>query len=120
LKYPANPPAVGDPDTVGQRTVLYLILLAIGVLVIYIAWRVARVLREAGWPQHHRVPVVAGGVVAALALAYAVLPASPDAIPDDVPADLLWRFRVTSLAGLAIMWATLGLAFGWLCSVRSR
>jgi hypothetical protein len=118
LKYPANPPAVGDPETVGQRTVLYLILLAIGVLVIYSAWRAARALRSAGWPQHHRVPLVAGGVAVAVAVAYAVLPASPDAIPEDVPADLLWRFRITSLAGLAIMWGTLGLAFGWLCSFR--
>ena len=25
LKYPANPPAVGDPDTVGQRTASYLL-----------------------------------------------------------------------------------------------
>jgi hypothetical protein len=120
LKYPANPPAVGDPETVGQRTVLYLILLAIGVLVIYTAWRGARALRAAGWPQHRRVPLVAGAVAAALALTYAVLPASPDVVPDDVPADLLWRFRVMSLAGLAIMWGTLGLTFGWLCMIRRR
>jgi hypothetical protein len=118
LKYPANPPAVGDPETVGQRTMLYLILLAIGVLVIYVAWRWARSLRAGGWPQHQRVTIVAAAVAAALAITYAVLPASPDAIPEDVPADLLWRFRIMSLAGLAIMWGVLGLAFGWLCSVR--
>ena len=29
FKYPANPPGVGDPDTVGRRTVLYLALIAV-------------------------------------------------------------------------------------------
>ncbi len=29
LKYPANPPAVGDPDTIGMRTALFFALIAI-------------------------------------------------------------------------------------------
>lgn len=120
FKYPANPPAVGDPDTIGERTVLYLILLAVGVLVIYSAWRWARALRESGRPQHERVPLITLAVVAALGLSYVVLPASPDSIPSDVPADLVWRFRITSLAGLAVVWATIGLGFGWLCMAGSR
>ena len=40
------------------------------------------------------------------------MPGSPDVVPDDVPADLLWDFRVASLAQLAAMWLTLGLVFG--------
>ncbi|HEY8289339.1 MAG TPA: CbtA family protein, partial [Acetobacteraceae bacterium] len=28
IKYPANPPAVGDPDTIGVRTALYFIMMA--------------------------------------------------------------------------------------------
>jgi hypothetical protein len=31
LKYPANPPAVGDPDTIRQRTAVYFIMLAFSV-----------------------------------------------------------------------------------------
>src|ERR1700733_1093421 len=31
LKYPANPPAIGDPDTIRQRTALYFIMLAFSV-----------------------------------------------------------------------------------------
>src|SRR6266550_517717 len=27
LKYPANPPSVGDPDTIGRRTLLYLAMI---------------------------------------------------------------------------------------------
>jgi predicted cobalt transporter CbtA len=34
FKYPANPPGVGDPDTVGRRTVLYLALIALAYVVL--------------------------------------------------------------------------------------
>ena len=32
LKYPANPPAVGDPDTLGKRTTLYFLMMLLSVL----------------------------------------------------------------------------------------
>ena len=50
-------------------------------------------------------------------LLFAGLPAAPDAVPSDVGAALVWRFRVQSLGLLALLWATLGLVAG---SVLSR
>src|SRR3954462_11841357 len=35
LKYPPNPPAVGDPDTITRRTVTYLLTLVIGLLAVW-------------------------------------------------------------------------------------
>ena len=35
LKYPANPPAVGDPDTIDQRTVAYLALVVLGLVAVW-------------------------------------------------------------------------------------
>src|SRR5262249_34878017 len=32
LKYPANPPAVGDPGTIGKRTTLYFLMMLLSVL----------------------------------------------------------------------------------------
>src|SRR6266540_3600376 len=32
VKYPANPPAVGHPDTIGRRSTLYLLMVLISVL----------------------------------------------------------------------------------------
>ncbi|SDR57136.1 Probable cobalt transporter subunit (CbtA) [Streptomyces sp. KS_16] len=32
LKYPANPPSVGDPDTIGKRTALYFLMMLLGIL----------------------------------------------------------------------------------------
>ena len=40
LKYPANPPAVGEPETIGIRTALYFIMIAISlVAMIASTWR---------------------------------------------------------------------------------
>ncbi|CAM5296869.1 Membrane protein OS=Streptomyces microflavus OX=1919 GN=Smic_74880 PE=4 SV=1 [Streptomyces microflavus] len=32
LKYPANPPAVGNPDTIGKRTTLFFLMVALSLL----------------------------------------------------------------------------------------
>ena len=113
LKYPANPPAVGDPGTVGQRTAAYLTMLAAAVTLALAAWRASRALRARGLPDHVRLTVVAAGYIAAVALAYVVWPANPDRV--DVPATLLWRFRLASLGGAAALWSVLAAVFGWAC-----
>lgn len=48
LKYPPNPPAVGNPDTIGQRTAWYFSMLAISVLAAIAAVVAARRLTP-GW-----------------------------------------------------------------------
>jgi hypothetical protein len=113
LKYPANPPAVGDPGTVGQRTLAYLTMLAAAVTLALAAWWASRALRARGVPDHVRLTVVAAGYTVAVALAYALWPANPDRI--DVPATLLWRFRLASLGGAAALWSVLAAVFGWAC-----
>jgi hypothetical protein len=113
LKYPPNPPAVGDPYTVGERTVAYLTLLAASVVVSFATWRMSRWLRAQGFEDHLRLPVVALGYAAVIGTAYALWPANPD--PVEVPADLIWRFRLASLGGAAALWSVLSVLFGWAC-----
>jgi predicted cobalt transporter CbtA len=121
LKYPASPPGVGEPGTVGRRTALFLVMLAWSLLATGAAWRAARVLGRrglplrsghAGLPEHVRVPLVALLYVALVAVGLAALPGSPDRV--SVPATLIWRFRLASLAGTAAFWAVCGATFGWL------
>ncbi len=50
LKYPANPPAVGDPDTIGRRTALYLLAVAWSLLATWGGWRAWRALVARGMP----------------------------------------------------------------------
>lgn len=110
LKYPANPPAVGDPDTITSRTVLYLVMVAVGLLALVAA---ARVTRGLGGERPPWAAPVAGLVTfaATVAVAMAALPGVHE-VPSGFPADLLWEFRLTSLGTQAVLWATLAAGFG--------
>jgi len=122
FKYPPNPPAVGDPTTAGERQRLFFLLVALtGVLLAGAAHLSAR-LRRADWPGPRRGAAVAVAVVAVLGLLLAVMPPIDDAIPAAVGAELIWQFRVASLAGNLILWSVLTVGFGLLCaeSVRVR
>ena len=112
LKYPANPPGVGNPDTIDQRTASYLILLVVSVLVAILAREVWGQMTGRGFAGAPRFAVVAGAYLTAIAALYVVFPANPDAI--DAPANLIWHFRLDSLAGNALLWLVLGTVFGWL------
>ncbi|GAB7042664.1 hypothetical protein JCM9533A_65150 [Catenuloplanes niger JCM 9533] len=118
LKYPADPPAVGNPDTVGARTAQYLSLIAAAAAISWLAVLVRQVLVARG----HSTPLAAtAGVltgVAGYAAIMLIWPAASGDIPADVPAQLIWDFRVASLAELAAMWATMGATLGLLLTPR--
>lgn len=110
LKYPANPPAVGDPATIGQRTAAYLVLLAACLLALLAGVRAARAVRADAAPWAR--PLVAGATfLGTVVLAMVLLPAA-EAVPASFPSDLLWEFRLTSLGTQLVLWATLGTGFG--------
>jgi hypothetical protein len=109
-KYPANPPTVGSPDTIDRRTALFVAMIAISMLTTIAAARIRRGLLEplGAW---NATTVAAGAFVALIGAAELVLPAVRET-PAAFPADVLWHFRVASLAIAATLWATLGLGFG--------
>ncbi len=112
FKYPANPPAVGDPETSAQRTTLYVLMLALGLLLAAAALILGRRLapRLGNW----NASVAASlAFVVAIGIAYAFLPGVSE-VPTGFPAALVWQFRLASLAIQAAMWTTFGLAFGFL------
>jgi hypothetical protein len=136
LKYPANPPAVGHGDTIGQRTALYMTMVVCSVAFLIGAVILARRLtpRFGGW----NATLLAGGAyIAVMAIVMLILPPlghlhtnvvrfgvqvtetplplrGPDggiAYPG-FPADVLFKFRLYSLITQMILWSTIGLAFG--------
>jgi len=118
LKYPANPPAVGNPDTVNQRTIAYLTFVAAMVVLAIAAWRASRWLRARGTGDPVRLPVLAFGTAAVAGVLMALWPANPDRIT--IPATLLWHFRLASLAGMAILWSVTATVFGWQAGAAAR
>lgn len=116
LKYPANPPAVGNPDTIGVRTGLYFAMLGLSVAFAVVSLVVGRAIaRSRG---------IWAGVLGGLAL-YAVVVAvtmgampSIDEVPEGFSGAVLWNFRLASLGIGAVLWGTLGLGFGSLAEWR--
>lgn len=112
IKYPANPPTVGDPATIGVRTAAYFALIGVSLAIVALGWFAAKKLRERGTSAPARQTLVVSGCAALVAVAFAVLPASAD--PGGFPAGLLWEFRLSSFGTQTVFWAGLGVAFGLL------
>ena len=110
LKYPANPPSVGEPETIGMRAGLYFAMMAISLAAMIAAWmlRGRFVRRYGGWDA----ALIAGAAyVAAVVVVTLALP-TVNEVPEGFPAVVLWQFRLASLGAQVVMWVTIGLAFG--------
>ncbi len=116
LKYPANPPAVGDPETIGERTWLYLAMLATGLLSLVAAARVMWSVRDDA-PVWLR-PVAGIGAFVVLSGFVALVLPDVNEVPAEFPAPLLWEFRLSSLGTQAVLWTTLGVGYG-IASMRA-
>jgi predicted cobalt transporter CbtA len=110
LKYPASPPAVGDAETIGARTALYFLMIAISIAAMIgaVAFKRLLVPRFGEW---NATLIVIGYYIVIVALAGLILPAVNE-VPTEFPADVLWRFRIASIGAQLIMWTTLGALFG--------
>lgn len=109
LKYPANPPAVGNPDTVNERTVQYLAVLAFSVLLVVLIWQLRERDRGSSVAKAWKTAIA---YALGLLVIFLAMPSSPDAV--EAPAELVWRFRLASIGSLAVGWTVLALVAGTL------
>jgi len=114
LKYPANPPTVGDPATIGTRTTLYLGLGVVGLLLAAASYSAALTLRKTRLSVPLRQVLLGAGTLAAGAVVLAVMPSLSDEVA--VPATLLWSFRIGSIAIQVVLWGGTGVLFGLLAA----
>jgi predicted cobalt transporter CbtA len=112
LKYPANPPAVGNPDTIGMRTASYFFLVASSVAALVFALQMGKRI-ALRWRNANRWVFSAILYVAIVAIVFHFLP-EIDEVPPSFPATLLWKFRVAALEIQFVLWATIGFLFGFL------
>jgi hypothetical protein len=134
VKYPANPPAIGHGATISQRSGLYLIMVGCSVLLLIGAVWVGQRLqpRFGNW----NASLLAGAAfIAAIGMVMALLPSfghlaanasygnhateTPLPLTDangaivypGFPADVLFSFRLYSIATQLLLWTTIGLVF---------
>lgn len=114
IKYPANPPSVGSPATIGERTLLYVLMIAISISSAVAALRLRRTLTErvSGFNATMLAVLSYLGIVLVAGLA---LPAVNE-VPAAFPATTLWNFRVASVGTVALLWMTIGLVFSSLAT----
>lgn len=102
LKYPANPPAVGDPETIYYRQSLYMAFIVIsGTSALGLAFLHKRVKSKA------MAPAIYAGIMIA---AFVAMPPNPDAI--SAPMDLVTSFRIVSALTMSVFWGVLGITLG--------
>jgi predicted cobalt transporter CbtA len=112
LKYPANPPSVGSPETIGIRTAAYFLLIAMSILVMTAALKARRYWSRSLGTWNATVVAALLYIVIVSVLAH-FLPVI-DEVPREFSASLLWNFRIASWETQVVMWSVLGLLFGWL------
>jgi len=112
LKYPPNPPAVGEADTIGQRTKLFVAMIVVSIAALLVALSAGRRLATRLGPWN--ATLVGAGVFIVLVAAAQLLLPTIDEVPERFPADVLWQFRIASIGIEAVLWATVGLVFGQL------
>ncbi|MEW2546340.1 CbtA family protein [Streptomyces sp. NPDC047002] len=135
VKYPANPPSIGHPDTIRERGNLYLVMVGASIVLLVLAVWLGR--RLAGRFGNWNATLLAAlayavviGVVMALLPSLGELSANvqefghhatetPLPLTDaegrivypGFPADTLFSFRFYSVAAQLILWGVLGLVF---------
>lgn len=112
LKVPANPPAVGDPDTVNDRTLTYLAIILLGLVLVGASLAAARAaLRRTERAELWWIAGIGTAVVGGALILYFAPSGNVD-IPATMPASLVWKFRIGSLGQHAAMWLGIALAYG--------
>ncbi len=110
LKYPANPPAVGSPETIGFRTQLYFGMIAFSLAALAIAISAGRQFVAKFGTLNATLIGVAIYIVLASVAGYMLPPINE--VPEGFPADLLWNFRIVSFGIQGILWTAIALIFG--------
>ncbi len=111
LKYPANPPAVGNGETIGDRTSLYFIYLLVSIVAALAATALAARL----WGERGTYVAVLSGVGTYLLVVVVVGLLMPTVNEIGAfPGDVLWYFRRASIMTLATTWAVIGVVLSGL------
>ena len=106
LKYPANPPTVGDVDTVVLRSILYLSFIAIsgfsavGFFILYKKL------------QNKKKGLVFVGYAVFITTVFFIMPVNPDEVK--APMDLVNSFRIMSVIAVTTFWIAEAIIFGML------
>ena len=109
LKYPTNPPAVGNPSTIYFRENLFVGFIAISG---FSTLALSLLYRRLGSKDRLKMKIAVSLIYATImATAYLIFPSNPDNIAI-ISADLIISFRISSVFTMGVFWGLLGITFG--------
>ena len=104
LKYPANPPTVGDPETVVLRAILYLSFIAISGFGAVAFYQLYKRLKS-------KLKFVAfAGYAVFIGIVFVLMPSNPDEVT--APMDLVNGFRAMSVIAVSTFWVSIAVILG--------
>ena len=106
LKYPANPPPVGDPETIALRAILYLSFIAISGFGAVAFYKLSKKFQN----NKKFVALISYGIF--ISVAFLAMPENPDVVT--APMNLVNEFRIMSVLGVTSFWVSVGLILGFL------
>lgn len=104
LKYPANPPTVGDGETVVLRAILYLSFITISGFGAVGFYQLSKKFKS------NRKFIALIGYVALISSVFFAMPENPDEVT--APMGLVNEFRFMSVLGVSSFWVSVGLILG--------
>jgi len=104
LKYPANPPTVGDPETVILRSILYLSFITISGFGVVGFYQLYKKL------QSKKKIVAFVGYAIFISMVFVVMPSNPDEI--SAPMELVNEFRTMSVIAVSVFWVSVAIILG--------
>lgn len=104
LKYPANPPTVGDGETIVLRAILHVSLIAISGFGALGFYKLSKKLSS----NKKIISIIGYGIFISLVLVF--MPENPDEVT--APMNLVNEFRFMSVLGVSSFWISVGLILG--------
>jgi predicted cobalt transporter CbtA len=104
LKYPANPPTVGESETVVLRAILYISFIAISGFAAVGFYKLSKLFKG------NKKLVALIGYAVFISAVFVVMPENPDEVT--APMDLVNGFRFMSVLAVSTYWIAVGLILG--------
>lgn len=111
LKYPANPPGVGNPQTIYYREILYVGFIATsGFTALALALIHKRFGNNNPWSSKKKLILLPVIYAIVLVTAYVSFPPNPDKVT--MPADFISNFRIAGAFTIGLFWWLLAITLG--------
>jgi hypothetical protein len=123
IKYPLNPPGIGDESSLLARQGFQFLFIAISLASVVGVCLAVQLINQSGTVGLQRFIMYAGVGIAyavVVTVSFSLIPGNPDAAPDWVPEALVIMFRSITIIGHFLLWMGIALGVAGYLKYRER